>query len=65
MAAFKEVVEKREDDERRKLMPLTKYTKGDAKDMVKNCIQLLMPLIKYTKGDAKDMVKNCIQTHIG
>ena len=40
MAVFKEVVEKRVDDERGKLTCLIKYTKGDAKDMVKNCIQL-------------------------
>ena len=40
MAVFKEVVEKRVDDEPGKLMCLVKYTKGDAKDMVKNCIQL-------------------------
>ena len=40
MAVFKEVVEKRVDDERGKLTRLIKYTKGDAKDMVKNCIQL-------------------------
>ena len=40
MAVFKEVVEKRVDDERGKLTRLIKYTKEDAKDMVKNCIQL-------------------------
>ena len=40
MAVFKEVVEKRVDDERRKLTCLIKYTKGDAKDTVKNRIQL-------------------------
>ena len=40
MAVFKEVVEKRVDDEQGKLTCLIKYTKGDAKDMVKNCIQL-------------------------
>ena len=40
MAVFREVVEKRVDDERGKLTCLVKYTKGDAKDMVKNCIQL-------------------------
>ena len=40
MAVFREVVEKRVDDERGKLTRLIKYTKGDAKDMVKNCIQL-------------------------
>ena len=40
IAVFKEVVEKRVDDERGKLTPLIKYTKGDTKDMVKNCIQL-------------------------
>ena len=40
MAVFKEVVEKKVDDERRKLTCLIKYTKGDAKDTVKNRIQL-------------------------
>ena len=40
MAVFREVVEKRVDDEWGKLTCLIKYTKGDAKDMVKNCIQL-------------------------
>ena len=40
MAVFKEVVEKRVDYERGKLTRLIKYTNGDAKDMVKNCIQL-------------------------
>ena len=40
MAVFKEVVEKRVDGERGKITCLIKYTKGDAKDMVKNCIQL-------------------------
>ena len=41
MAVFKEVVKKRVDDERGKLTRWIKYAKGDAKDMVKNCIQLL------------------------
>ena len=40
MAVFNEVVEKRVDDERGKLTRLIYYTKGDAKNMVKNCIQL-------------------------
>ena len=40
MAVVNEVVEKRVDDERGKLTRLIKYTKGDAKGMVKNCIQL-------------------------
>ena len=39
MAVLKDVVEKRVDDERGNLTGLIKYTKGDAKDMVKNCIQ--------------------------
>ena len=40
MAVFREVGKKRVDDEQGKLTWLIKYTKGDAKDMVKNCIQL-------------------------
>ena len=40
MAVFKEVVENRVDNERGKLTRLIKYKKGDAKDMIKNCIQL-------------------------
>ena len=40
MAVLKEVVEKRVHDERGKLTRLIKFTKGDVKDMVKNCIQL-------------------------
>ena len=40
MAVLKEVVKKRLDDERGKLTCLIKFTKGDVKDMVKNCIQL-------------------------
>ena len=40
MAVFREFVEKRVDDERGKFTRLIKYTKGDAKHMVKNCIQL-------------------------
>ena len=40
MAVLKEVVKKRLDDERGKLTRLIKFTKGDVKDMVKNCIQL-------------------------
>ena len=40
MEVFKEVAKKRVDDERGKLTRLVKYTKRDAKDMVKNCIQL-------------------------
>ena len=35
-----ETVEKKVDDPRGKLTLLTKYTTGDAKEMVKNCIQL-------------------------
>ena len=40
MAVFNEVVEKRIDDEKGKLTRLIKYTKGEPKEMVKNCIQL-------------------------
>ena len=40
MADFKEVVEKRVEDVRGKLTHLIIYTKGHAKDMVKNCMQL-------------------------
>ena len=40
IAVFKEVVEKKVDDEQGKLTGLIKYTKEDARDMVENCIQL-------------------------
>ena len=40
MALFHEVVEKKTDDSRGRLTRLIKYTKGEAKDMIKNCIQL-------------------------
>ena len=40
MAVFREVVEKRADDQRGRITRLNKYTKGDAKDVAKNCIQL-------------------------
>ena len=40
MAVFKEVIEKRVNDERGKHTHLIKYTKVDAKDMGKNCTQL-------------------------
>ena len=40
MAVFNEAVEKRVDDERGKPTHFIKNTKGDAKDQVKNCIQL-------------------------
>ena len=40
MALFHEVVEKKIDDSRGRLTRLIKYTKGEAKDMIKNCIQL-------------------------
>ena len=33
-----EVVEKRVDDPRGKLTRLIKYTKGDAKEMIKHCV---------------------------
>ena len=40
MAVLKEVVKERVDDKQGPLTLLIKYTKRDAKDMVKNCIQL-------------------------
>ena len=40
MAVFNEIVKKKVDDHRGKLTRLIKYTTGDAKEMVKNCIQL-------------------------
>ena len=39
MTLFYEIVEKRIDDPRGKLTPLIKYTKGDAKEMIKHCVQ--------------------------
>ena len=38
MAIFKEVVENRIDDPRGRLIRLIKYTKGEAKELVMNCI---------------------------
>ena len=40
MAVFHEAVEKKIDDARGRLTRLIKFTKGEAKDIVKNCIQL-------------------------
>ena len=40
MAVFNETVEKKVDNPIGKLTWLIKYTKGDAKEMVRNCIQL-------------------------
>ena len=40
MAVFSEIVEKKVDDPRERLTWLIKYTAGDAKEMVKNYIQL-------------------------
>ena len=40
MAVFHEVVEKKVDDARGRLTRLIKFTKGEAKEIVKNCIQL-------------------------
>ena len=40
MAVFKEVVEKKVTDSRGRLTHLIKFTKGEAKEVAKNCIQL-------------------------
>ena len=40
MAVFHEAVEKKTDDARGRLTRLIKFTKGEAKDIAKNCIQL-------------------------
>ena len=40
MAVFDEAVEKKIEDPRGKLTRLIKYTTGEVKEMVKNCIQL-------------------------
>ena len=40
MALFKEVVESKIDDPRGRLTRLTKYTTGDAKELIKHCIHL-------------------------
>ena len=40
MAVFKEVVEKKVTDSRGRLTRLIKFTKGEAKEVAKNCIQL-------------------------
>ena len=39
MEVFKEVAEKRIEDLRRRLTRLIKYTTGEAKDLIKHCIQ--------------------------
>ena len=39
MEIFKEVVEKRIEDPRGRLTRLIKYTTGEAKDLMKHCIQ--------------------------
>ena len=39
IATFKEAVEDKVDDPRGRLTRLIKYTKGEAKDLIKNCIQ--------------------------
>ena len=39
MVIFKEVVEKRIEDTRGRLTRLIKYTTGEAKDLIKHCIQ--------------------------
>ena len=49
MAVLKEVVKERVDDKQGPLTLLIKYKKRDAKDMVKNCIQL----------PPEDGLKNC------
>ena len=40
MALFREVVESKVDDSRGKLIKLIKYTSGDARELIKHCIQL-------------------------
>ena len=40
MALFREVVESKVDDPRGKLTRLIKYTSGDARELIKHCIQL-------------------------
>ena len=40
MAVFHEIVKKKVDNPRGKLTRLIKYTTGDAKEMIKICIQL-------------------------
>ena len=40
MAVFNEIMEKKVDDPRGKLTRLIKYTTGDVKETLKNCIQL-------------------------
>ena len=47
MEIFKEVVEKRREDPRGRLTRLIKYTTGEAKDLIKHCIQ--QPLSEGTK----------------
>ena len=39
LATFKEVVEQKVDDPRGRLTRLIKYTTGEAKELIKNCIQ--------------------------
>ena len=48
MAAFNEIVEKKVNDPRGKLIQLIKYTTGDAKEMAKNCIQLPAEIVFET-----------------
>ena len=40
IALFREVVESKVDDPRGKLTRLIKYTSGDARELIKHCIQL-------------------------
>ena len=40
MALFREVVESKVNDPRGKLIRLIKYTSGDARELIKHCIQL-------------------------
>ena len=59
MAIFKEVVENRIDDPRGRLIRLIKYTKGEAKELVMNCIhqppregyQIVKMLLEKRYGD--------------
>ena len=48
MTVFKEIVENKVTDPRRQLTRLIKFTKGEAKEIAKNCIQLPLELVLKT-----------------
>ena len=54
MSLFHELVEKRIDDPQGRLTRLIKYTKGDAKEMIKHCVQQ-HPTVGYK--NAKDLLR--------